>query len=86
MLKIIIIIVLLYYVAKNNKKEGMSDMTKTKRSQDILKNTHLFSTNSSMTEAKNKLPWLDPIYYHDAFTVLRNNKNADISDLKTIFS
>ena len=86
-LKIIAICLLIYIIFKSTEKsEYMTDGERIERSSEILNNKHLFTGSSKLSDAQKKLEWMDSISFYDAFTVLRNNSNASISDLKNIFN
>ena len=78
---IIIIIILIFTLVQ--KKEGFTDPLTEKRKTDIISNKELFSPSSTYKKAKKKLPWMDPVYYHD-LTILHKNRQLNSKKVKDI--
>lgn len=81
----IIILVLFYNFCQT---EQFTDANKTILNIDFMTNdviTHkdLFLT-SNVAKVRNKINWVDPVYYYDICTLFANNKNATSSDIKSV--
>ena len=81
MLWIVIILALIWLIRKWYKLDGFSTKPTaeqvTQYTSEMLTNKHVFS-GGSIDDAKNVMPWIDPVSYEDARSLHRKNKlNAE---------
>ena len=75
---ILLLLILLLAVLLMPKRDCMtggkpSNGQVIKYTNDMLKNQHVF-IGGTLYEAKEKMPWIDPIIYEDARNLARQNK------------
>jgi hypothetical protein len=72
----LLLILVIFYLLIDSDSDGMTAEMKSICVSQIMSNKQLFTINGTLKDAKNKLPWLDPVTYEDIrHAVLSNNFN-----------
>mgnify|MGYP001593462398 FL=1 len=77
-----IIILLILYIITTKCSEGLSNKPNQadiiNYTSDIMQNREIFGSRGTFYNARNKMPWIDPILYEDArMLAMRNNLNNE---------
>jgi hypothetical protein len=84
-LKIILILLIFVFIHKLNKTEGFySEQEIKEKALDLYENKELFRPTSKFRTAKNRVTWIDPVTFTDAYILSLQNK-FNISNLESIF-
>ena len=84
-LKIILILLIFVFIHKSNKTEGFySEQEIKKKARELYENKELFLPTSKFRTAKNRIAWIDPVTFTDAYNLSLKNK-LNISNLESIF-
>lgn len=84
-----LIVIVILLVILNNKccisgfSSRPTDGDIEKFSTDLLKNQHIVNSGK-MTEAREKMPWIDPVIFEEARN-LNNNNKFDKQTIKSLF-
>ena len=57
----LLLILVIFYLLIDGGSEGMTAEMKTAYVAQIMNNKQLFTVKGTLNDAKNKLPWLDPV-------------------------
>lgn len=85
----LIIAAVIIYIVYHDKKDGLTsrpdDIVKQKYTNIILSNPELFSPNVNLSNARNKIPWIDAILFND-IKLLKHNNDFNFENILKILS